>query len=65
MIIDTIKNASKYFGVHPLFAKAFEFIEQTDLLNAPDWKLDIAEGIESYLFQIRTGSDSRSFCCKI
>jgi biofilm protein TabA len=33
MIIDTIQNASKYFSVHPLFAKAFEYIHQTDLNN--------------------------------
>jgi YhcH/YjgK/YiaL family protein len=26
MIIDTIQNASKYFSVHPLFARAFEYI---------------------------------------
>ena len=31
MIIDTIKNASKYYGAHPLFAKAFEYIQKTDL----------------------------------
>ena len=31
MIIDTIQNASKYFSVHPLFAKAFEYIRKTDL----------------------------------
>jgi biofilm protein TabA len=31
MIIDTIQNASKYFSVHPLFQKAFEYIGKTDL----------------------------------
>jgi len=31
MIIDTVQNASKYFSVHPLFAKAFEYISKTDL----------------------------------
>jgi biofilm protein TabA len=31
MIIDTLQNASKYFGAHPLFAKAFEYIRQTNL----------------------------------
>jgi len=31
MIIDTIKNASKYYNVHPLFAKAFEYIQHTEL----------------------------------
>jgi biofilm protein TabA len=31
MIVDTIGNASKYYSVHPLFAKAFEYIRKTDL----------------------------------
>lgn len=31
MIIDSVANASKYFSVHPLFAKAFQYINQTDL----------------------------------
>lgn len=31
MIIDTIKNISKYTCLHPLFAKAFEYITTTDL----------------------------------
>jgi YhcH/YjgK/YiaL family protein len=31
MIIDTIKNASKYYSVHPLFEKAFAYIGRTDL----------------------------------
>lgn len=47
MIIDTIQNASKYFAVHPLFATAFEFINTTDLSNAPDGKSDIAEGLKA------------------
>lgn len=46
MIIDTISNASKYFSVHPLFAKAFEFINQTDLANAVDGKSDISDGLK-------------------
>ena len=31
MIIDTIQNASKYFSIHPSFAKAFDYIGKTDL----------------------------------
>ena len=46
MIIDTLKNASKYFSAHPLFAKAFEYINQTDLTNADDGKGDIADGLK-------------------
>ncbi len=45
MIIDTIANAHKYFSVHPLFEKAFEFIANNDLQNAEDGKLGIAEGL--------------------
>ena len=47
MIIDTLNNASKYFPAHPLFAKAFEYIRQTDLVNAGDGKADIADGLRS------------------
>lgn len=47
MIIDTLKNASKYYPAHPLFAKAFEYISQTDLANAPDNKSDIADGLKA------------------
>jgi YhcH/YjgK/YiaL family protein len=49
MIIDTIKNASKYFSFHPLFAKAFEYINTTDLANAPDGKSDIADGLKAII----------------
>ena len=47
MIIDTVQNAAKYFSVHPLFEKAFEFIGQTDLVNAADGKSEIAEGLKA------------------
>jgi biofilm protein TabA len=47
MIIDTIQNAHKYFSVHPLFAQAFDYIQQTDLANAADGKSDIAEGLKA------------------
>jgi YhcH/YjgK/YiaL family protein len=47
MIIDTFNNASKYFSVHPLFAKAFEYIQQADLANAVEGKTDIADGLKS------------------
>lgn len=47
MIVDTIQNAGKYFSVHPLFEKAFEYINSTDLMNAADGKSDIAEGLKA------------------
>lgn len=46
MIIDTLKNGGKYTSLHPRFARAFEYIASTDLLNAPEGKGDIAEGLK-------------------
>lgn len=45
MIIDTIANAGKYLSIHPLFARAFEYIQSTDLLNAADGKSSIDDGL--------------------
>ena len=49
MIIDTIKNAHKYYSVHPLFERAFQYINETDLANAENGKADIAEGLKAII----------------
>ena len=41
MIVDTLKNASKYYGVHPLFQKAFDYIQKTDLAAIEPGKYEI------------------------
>ena len=41
MIIDTLKNASRYFNVHPSFEKAFEYLQGQDLASLPDGKFEI------------------------
>ena len=63
MIVDTIKNASKYFSAHPLFAKAFEFINQTDLANAADGKSDIEDGLKA-IFSNAPGKTKEASCSK-
>ncbi len=63
MIVDTIANASKYFSVHPLFAKAFEYIHATDLANAPDGKSDISEGLKA-IFSNAPGKTKESSVAK-
>jgi len=63
MIVDTIKNASKYFSAHPLFAKAFEFINQTDLANAVDGKSDIEDGLKA-IFSNAPGKTKEASCSK-
>jgi biofilm protein TabA len=46
MIIDTLSNSSKYIGLHPLFSKAFDYINQNDVANLPDGVIEIAEGLK-------------------
>jgi biofilm protein TabA len=46
MIIDTLKNALKYTSLNPLFAKAFEFLDQNDLASLPDGVSEISEGLK-------------------
>jgi len=41
MIVDSINNGSKYASLHPHFAKAFEFINSTDLAALEVGKFDI------------------------
>lgn len=41
MIIDSLSSASRYASLHPLFAKAFEYINSTDLTTLEDGKFDI------------------------
>lgn len=46
MIIDTLANASKYTSLHPLFAKAFDFIKQNDVAHLQDGVIEITEGLK-------------------
>lgn len=63
MIIDTIQNISKYFSAHPLLAKAFDFIQQTDLANVADGKSDITEGLKA-IFSNAPGKTKESSVAK-
>jgi YhcH/YjgK/YiaL family protein len=55
MIIDTISNASKYFNIHPSFAKAFEYINATDLNTVEMGKYDIDGDNLKAIFSNKTG----------
>jgi len=46
MIIDTLNNASKYTSLHPLFAKAFDFINQNDIATLEDGVIQIEDGLK-------------------
>ena len=55
MIVDTIANASKYFKVHPLFEKAFEYINSIDLVNMEDGKYEIDPSGLKAIFSNKNG----------
>ena len=46
MIIDTLQNAAKYYGVHPLFKQAFEYIAAQNLDAIEIGKFDFADGLK-------------------
>ncbi|MCB0443378.1 MAG: YhcH/YjgK/YiaL family protein [Flavobacterium sp.] len=46
MIVDTINNASRYTSLHPLFAKAFEFLKTNDINSLEDGTVAIEEGLK-------------------
>jgi YhcH/YjgK/YiaL family protein len=41
MIIDTLSNSDRYNSVHPLFAKAFEYIKSQNLATLADGKFEV------------------------
>lgn len=43
MVLDNLKNKRDYESLHPLFAKAFDFIEQTDLSALEPGKIVLIE----------------------
>lgn len=43
MVIDNLKHLRDYESLHPLFAKAFDFIEQTDLNALEPGKIVLVE----------------------
>jgi YhcH/YjgK/YiaL family protein len=63
MIIDSIENANKYTSVHPLFAKAFEYIASADLANIEIGKYEIADGLLA-IFSDKKGMTSAESIAK-
>ncbi len=47
MIIDTLENAHQYSSLHPLFAKAFEYLNTNSLNDLPDGTVEIADGLKA------------------
>lgn len=64
MIIDTLSNTSKYHSLHPSFAKAFEYIANTDLKNMEPGKYEIdGENIKA-IFSNKKGMTAQESVAK-
>ncbi|WP_040280814.1 YhcH/YjgK/YiaL family protein [Psychroserpens damuponensis] len=46
MIVDTLTNASIYSKLHPLFAKAFAYVNDKDILTLEDGTYEITDGLK-------------------
>lgn len=46
MIIDSLHNATKYYGLHPNFKKAFDYVDQNDLSKLEEGSFEISEGLK-------------------
>ena len=55
MIVDTIHNAHKYYGIHPLFQKAFEYIRSTDLADIEMGKYEVDGATLKAIFSNKNG----------
>ena len=41
MILSELQNKNRYINLHPLFGKAFAFLEKENLSQLPEGKLEI------------------------
>ena len=55
MIIDTLDNAAKYFTAHPLFEKAFAYIDLLDFTTVTPGKHDIGDTGMKAIFSSKVG----------
>ena len=59
MILDNIENAPNYFGLNPLFEKAFECVRGSDVNNLPEGTSEI-EGVYLKASVVKTTLKSKT-----
>jgi biofilm protein TabA len=64
MIIDSLQNASKYSSVHSLFAKAFQYIQDTDFNKIEMGKYEIDGDNLRAIFSNKTGMTAEASTSK-
>ena len=64
MIIDTLSNSEKYNSIHPLFAKAFEYIKSQNLEALEAGKYEIDGDLLRGIISIKTGMTAAESAAK-
>jgi YhcH/YjgK/YiaL family protein len=64
MIIDSLQHAAKYYSVHPLFKKAFEYIQQTDFNTVEMGKYEIESDLLKAIYANKKGVSSAASVAK-
>ena len=59
MLLDNIENAPNYFGLNPLFEKAFEYVRELDLNNLQEGTTEI-EGLYLKASAVKTVLKSKT-----
>lgn len=59
MILDNIENAPNYFGLNPLFEKAFEYVRGLDVNNMPEGTSEI-EGVHLKVLVVKTALKNKT-----
>ena len=57
MVLDSLENSAQYDELHPLFAKAFEYIKRTDFTQMEDGKIETGDPRLYYMLSRYRGKD--------
>ena len=63
MIVDSLNNAAKYYGLHPAFEKAFQFLKENDLANLADGVTQYTDDLKLIRSRSRTTSSRVATLC--
>ncbi len=61
MILDTLKNAKKYYNLHPEFKEAFEFLNKFDTNSFETGKIEINDNVYAIIAKENTRKESDAY----
>lgn len=64
MVLDSLQNSSKYTSLHPLFAKAFEYLNSVNLDALEDGKFEVDGDNIKAIVSNKNGVTAQDSCAK-